>query len=178
MNDFVDYFVIVESKFTHRGEKRDLKFNHEKFKKFKNKIIYLIYDKEPTQIEIVKPEDNEMEKSGKYILNALLNKQYNIYAFSRPQSTRKISHIKNINIISGRIEDEKSIKKILTDCSCVIYNIGIIREFKSQGITYQKLHFDYTKLIIDQAKKYNIEHFILMSANGVKNQGTGYQSTK
>ena len=70
LNDFVDYFVIVESKFTHRGEKRDLKFNHEKFKKFKNKIIYLIYDKEPAQIEIVKPEDNEMEKSGKYILNA------------------------------------------------------------------------------------------------------------
>ena len=70
LNDFVDYFVIVESKFTHRGEKRDLKFNHEKFKKFKDKIIYLIYDKEPTQIEIVKPEDNEGEKSGKYILNA------------------------------------------------------------------------------------------------------------
>jgi len=46
LNDFVDYFVIVESKFTHRGEKRDLKFNHEKFKKFKDKIIYLIYDKE------------------------------------------------------------------------------------------------------------------------------------
>ena len=71
LNDFVDYFVIVESKFTHRGEKRDLKFNHEKFKKFKDKIIYLIYDKEPTQIEIVKPEDNEGEKYGKYILNAV-----------------------------------------------------------------------------------------------------------
>jgi len=42
LNDFVDYFVIVESKFTHRGEKRNLKFNHEKFKKFKDKIIYLI----------------------------------------------------------------------------------------------------------------------------------------
>ena len=115
---------------------------------------------------------------GKYILNALLNQQYNIYAFSRPQSTRKIAHIKNINIISGSIEDKNSIKQMLMDCTCVIYNIGIIREFKSQGITYQKLHFDYTKLIIDQAKKYNIEHFILMSANGVKNQGTGYQSTK
>jgi len=70
LNDFVDYFVIVESKFTHRGEKRDLKFNHEKFKKFKDKIIYLIYDKEPTQIEKVEPEDDEGKKSGKYILNA------------------------------------------------------------------------------------------------------------
>ena len=79
---------------------------------------------------------------GKYILNALLNQQYNIYAFSRPQSTRKIAHIKNINIISGSIEDKKSIKQMLMDCTCVIYNIGIIRQFKSQGITYQKLHFD------------------------------------
>ena len=70
LNDFVDYFVIVESKFTHKGDKRDLKFNHEKFNKFKDKIIYLIYDKEPTKIEIVKPEDDEGKKCGKYILNA------------------------------------------------------------------------------------------------------------
>ncbi len=70
LNDFVDYFVIVESKFTHRGEKRDLKFNHEKFNKFKDKIIYLIYDEVPTKIEIVKPEDDEGKKYGKYILNA------------------------------------------------------------------------------------------------------------
>ena len=70
LNDFVDYFVIVESKFTHKGEKRDLKFNHEKFNKFKDKIIYLIYDEVPTKIEIVKPEDDEGKKYGKYILNA------------------------------------------------------------------------------------------------------------
>jgi len=70
LNDFVDYFVIVESKFTHKGEKRDLKFNHEKFNKFKDKIIYLIYDKVPTKVEIIKPEDNEGTKYGKYILNA------------------------------------------------------------------------------------------------------------
>ena len=70
LNDFVDYFVIVESKFTHKGEKRDLKFNHEKFNKFKDKIIYLIYDKVPTKVEMIKPEDNEGTKYGKYILNA------------------------------------------------------------------------------------------------------------
>ena len=41
LNDYVDYFVIVESIFTHRGEKRELKFDHNKFKKFKDKIIYI-----------------------------------------------------------------------------------------------------------------------------------------
>jgi beta-1,4-mannosyl-glycoprotein beta-1,4-N-acetylglucosaminyltransferase len=27
---FVDYFIIVESKFTHKGDRRELKFNHNK----------------------------------------------------------------------------------------------------------------------------------------------------
>jgi beta-1,4-mannosyl-glycoprotein beta-1,4-N-acetylglucosaminyltransferase len=70
LNDFVDYFVIVESKFTHKGESRNLNFNHERFKKFKDKIIYLVYDKLPLEIENIKQEDPEKEKSGKYILNA------------------------------------------------------------------------------------------------------------
>ena len=70
LNEFVDYFVVVESKFTHKGDKRDLKFNHQKFKKFKDKIIYLIYDKPPQKIIEFKNEDSEEEKSTKYILNA------------------------------------------------------------------------------------------------------------
>ena len=47
LNEYVDYFVIVESIFTHRGEKRELKFDHNKFKKFKDKIIYLVFQEEP-----------------------------------------------------------------------------------------------------------------------------------
>ena len=70
LDRYVDYFVIVESTFTHRGDKRNLKFNHKKFEKFKDKIIYLTFDKEPDGIEVVYENDNEGEKSGKYILNA------------------------------------------------------------------------------------------------------------
>ncbi len=72
LNNYVDYFVIVESSYTHKGDKRDLKFNHRKFEKFKDKIIYLIYDEIPEGIEEVKNEDDEGLKSGKYILNAAL----------------------------------------------------------------------------------------------------------
>jgi len=70
LDRYVDYFVIVESTFTHRGDKRNLKFNHKKFEKFKDKIIYLTFDKEPDGIEVVHENDNEDEKSSKYILNA------------------------------------------------------------------------------------------------------------
>ena len=70
LNEFVDYFVIVESKFTHKGDPRELQFNHKKFEKFKDKIIYLIYDEEDPKIENVEKEDSESEKSSKYIFNA------------------------------------------------------------------------------------------------------------
>ena len=42
LNDYVDYFVIVESTFNHNGESRQLKFDINKFEKFKHKIIYII----------------------------------------------------------------------------------------------------------------------------------------
>ena len=70
LDRYVDYFVIVESTFTHRGDRRNLKFDHKKFEKFKDKIIYLTFDKEPDGIEAVYENDNEAEKSRKYILNA------------------------------------------------------------------------------------------------------------
>ena len=71
LQDYVDYFVIVEANFTHKGDQRKLLFNEEKFKKFKDKIIYLVFDKQPNNIEEVFEKDDENTKSRKYIMNAL-----------------------------------------------------------------------------------------------------------
>ena len=71
LNETVDFFVIVESIYNHRGEKRELIFDKNKFSKFKNKIIYLIHDEIPKQVEIVNEKDSENEKNRKYIMNAV-----------------------------------------------------------------------------------------------------------
>jgi len=72
LDEFVDYFIIVESTFTHRGDKRKLRFDLKKYEKFRNKIIYLIYDNEPNGIQKINDEDIESVKSEKYIFNAIL----------------------------------------------------------------------------------------------------------
>lgn len=69
LNSFVDFFVIVESKFNHKGEKKKLNFEIKKFEKFKHKIIYLILDHNSPEIETVNNWDEENEKSRKFILN-------------------------------------------------------------------------------------------------------------
>tara|TARA_B100000900_G_scaffold8827_1_gene7259 strand:- start:603 stop:1472 length:870 start_codon:yes stop_codon:yes gene_type:complete len=71
LDENIDHFVIVESKFTHKGEKRNLKFDYKNFPKFKDKIIYLIYDNEPTEIKKINDSDTENEKTTKYIFNAI-----------------------------------------------------------------------------------------------------------
>ncbi len=72
LNEYVDFFVVVESIYNHRGEERKLLFNSNKFKKFKKKIIYLVYKENPKEIEKIFDDDNRGEKSRKYILNASL----------------------------------------------------------------------------------------------------------
>ena len=47
LKDYVDHFVICESKQNHRGEPKMLNFPLEKFKKIKDKIIYLTFDDFP-----------------------------------------------------------------------------------------------------------------------------------
>ncbi len=71
LNKFIDYFVIVESIYNHKGEKRKLKFNIKKFKKFNKKIIYLIHNQIPREIKQIKKNDSENEKNTKYIFNAI-----------------------------------------------------------------------------------------------------------
>ncbi len=71
LDKYVDYFVIVESEYTHKGDKRKLKFDHKKFEKFKNKIVYKVYNKPPKDLETINKEDDEKTRGYKYIMNAL-----------------------------------------------------------------------------------------------------------
>ena len=72
LDKYVDFFVIVESKYFHNGKKRKLKFDINKFQKFKDKIIYIIHKNEPPEIAKLSDKDSEDIKSYKLIVNAHL----------------------------------------------------------------------------------------------------------
>ena len=76
LNHFVDHFVIVESTFNHRGEKKKLNFDINKFSNFKKKIKYFILDGQPKNIDKIKNEDTEHVKTMKYITNGYKRDQF------------------------------------------------------------------------------------------------------
>ena len=71
LNEYVDYFVIVESTFNHNGEKRQLRFDINKYRKFKDKIKYIVWDDCPQNIEKINEHDPEKVKENKFITNAM-----------------------------------------------------------------------------------------------------------
>lgn len=76
LNKYIDKFIIVESKYTHSGDKKKLIFDINKYKEFKNKINYIIIDDLPEGIEKLNNDDDENQKSIKYIMNALKRENY------------------------------------------------------------------------------------------------------
>ena len=51
LNEYVDKFIITESKFSHSGKEKPLNFNINNFPKFKDKIQYLVIENEPEGID-------------------------------------------------------------------------------------------------------------------------------
>ena len=56
LNDSVNKFIVVESFFSHSGKKKKLNFDIKKFNKFKDKIIYLVIEKEPNGVSPSPPD--------------------------------------------------------------------------------------------------------------------------
>ena len=83
LDAYVDKFLIVESKFTHSGRKRDLLFDINQFKHFKDKIVYLVLDHEPQEIETIDDKDDESAQSFKSIENAIRRENYHRNYISR-----------------------------------------------------------------------------------------------
>ena len=68
LNDVVDYFIIVESKYTHSGIEKPLFFNENNklFSKFQNKIIHIILEDAPVICPHFTYEKNAQVRNKKY----------------------------------------------------------------------------------------------------------------
>jgi beta-1,4-mannosyl-glycoprotein beta-1,4-N-acetylglucosaminyltransferase len=72
LNKHVDKFIITESKFSHSGNEKPLNFDINNFKKFKDKIQYLVIENEPAGI--IKNDDSSSVKRMNSLLR--INQSY------------------------------------------------------------------------------------------------------
>jgi beta-1,4-mannosyl-glycoprotein beta-1,4-N-acetylglucosaminyltransferase len=76
LDKFVKKFVITEATYTHNGSKKELKFDINKFSKFKDKITYLVVDNQPENILNLIDGETKEKRGEKLILNGMARDYY------------------------------------------------------------------------------------------------------
>jgi uncharacterized protein YbjT (DUF2867 family) len=80
-------------------------------------------------------------------------------------------------LFHGNVLYAPSIEGAMQDAKCVIHLVGIIHEWKEN--TFERVHVQATKHVIDEAKKADVKRFLHMSALGTReNARSRYQQTK
>ncbi len=79
LNKFVDKFIVVESLYTHSGKRKKQNFDVNDYKKFKDKIIYILIDKEPENLFLIDNKNSDEQNTGYKRINSLkrIELQYN-----------------------------------------------------------------------------------------------------
>ena len=115
---------------------------------------------------------------GSYLVDALVAHGHTPRLLVRQGSESKVVQPDASEIVRGDIGDGKAVAECLRGTDAAIYNIGLLREFPDKGITWEAMHYAGARRAIDLASSAGVQRFVLMSANGAKPEGTGYQSTK
>jgi nucleoside-diphosphate-sugar epimerase len=74
----------------------------------------------------------------------------------------------DIRIVRADLFDPQGLDAAIAGCDTAIHLIGIIKENPSAGITFQRMHVEATRSVVESAKRAGVKRFIHMSALGVR----------
>ncbi len=150
LDKYIKKFIITEATYSHNGSKKKLNFEINKFKKFKDKIEYIVVDQFPSNILTLNQRDTSKEKKDKLILNGMA-RDY----FQRENLTRGLKNINNDDLII--ISDLDEIPNLANLNYKKIGNNIVI--FK-QKMFYYKFNLLYEDFIWAGSKAVKFKNFI------------------
>lgn len=114
---------------------------------------------------------------GGYLIDAFLAAGHDINVLVRPGSESKLQS-DDVRVIVGDLSSPDALSSVLAECDAFVYNVGLLREFPRRGISFEETQYQGVVDSIAAAKQAGVRRLLLMSAIGVKDPGTKYQSTK
>ncbi len=115
---------------------------------------------------------------GSYLVEALLERGHRPRLLVRLGSESRVELSAQAELLTGDLGDHDVLRRLIAEADAVIYNVGILRQFPSRGVTFKKLQLDGAMTAADLARNFGVRRFLLMSANGVETATTEYQRTK
>ena len=152
LDKYVNKFVITEATYTHNGKSKKLVFDINKFSKFKDKIMYIVVDKQPLDLLTIDDKDiDEQDTRGqKLIFNGYKRDNY-----QREMAQEALNNIDpNDWIIINDIDEIPNLKEV--DMRKIKKKILIFK----QKISYYKFNLIYSDVTWFGSKACKKKHFI------------------
>ena len=115
---------------------------------------------------------------GGYLVDALLAAGHEPSVLLRPGSEHKLRDAGRVRTVQGDLSSKDALSELVAGADAVIYNVGLLREFPRRGITFEQAQYQGVVDTVAAASEAGVMRLLLMSAIGVRNPGTAYQSTK
>lgn len=115
---------------------------------------------------------------GSYIVDRLVERGHTPRLLVRRGSESKVTRREASEIVAGDIFDRGAMEECVAGADALIYLIGILREFPSRGVTFEKMQYQGFADSFDAARNAGVRRVVLMSANGVELGAVPYQNTK
>jgi len=115
---------------------------------------------------------------GCYLVEVLMSRGHRPLLLVRPGSEERVPGSPVPETLRGELSDTAALEALVENSDALIYNVGILREYPSRNITFDELQRRGVERLVDLAVAAGGRRFLLMSANGVRADGTAYQRTK
>jgi NADH dehydrogenase len=102
---------------------------------------------------------------GAAVIEELLSRNYSVNALVNRKTLPPRERLRSI---SGGLFDTKALDEGMKGAAAVIHIVGIIMERPIDGITFERVHVDGTKSVVDAAKRNGVKRYLHMSALGTR----------
>jgi uncharacterized protein YbjT (DUF2867 family) len=105
---------------------------------------------------------------GKAVIRALLAQGFLVRCLVRPGSEHDLKGFESIDRVPGDVLQPDGLAASVEGCSALVHLVGIIREQRGRGVTFDRLHTQATRNMLALARAAGIKRFAQMSALGAR----------
>jgi NADH dehydrogenase len=105
---------------------------------------------------------------GRATVHALRAEGHVVRCLVRRGSERDLRGLEAIERVEGDVRVRRGLEDGVAGCDAVVHLVGIIREHDRDGSTFERVHVDGTRNVLDAAATAGVRRFLHMSALGTR----------
>lgn len=116
---------------------------------------------------------------GRAVVRALVAQGFLVRCLVRPGSEAALRGFESIDRVPGDLMQPEGLAQAAEGCAALVHLVGIIREQRARGVTFDRLHRQGTENALRIAREAAIPRYLHMSALGTRpNAQSAYHRTK